>query len=187
MQTWFSCKVKYQKIDEHGKQVRVSETYLVEAINFTEAETRIFELMEQYGNGDIMVNGISKTNFTDIVNYEDGQYWYKAKVTYEDMDEASGKVSRITNHFLVAANSVKQTFDRVEENLETLMVPFDIPAISLSPIMDVFPLFDREEEKTTVIPDHLTPVSDFEEEPQEELNEEIEEEEPAQEDDSQEL
>ena len=65
MQTWFSCKVKYQKIDEHGKMIRASETYLVEAINFTEAETRIFEMMEQYGNGDIMVAGISKTNFSE--------------------------------------------------------------------------------------------------------------------------
>ncbi|OYT15916.1 MAG: hypothetical protein B7C24_10530 [Bacteroidetes bacterium 4572_77] len=161
MQTWFSCKVKYQKIDEHGKQIRASEAYLVEAINFTEAETRIFEIMEQYGNGDIMVSGISKTNFTDIVNYEDGQYWYKAKVTYEDMDEASGKVSRVTNHFLVAANSVKQTFERVEENLETLMVAFEIPAISISPILDVFPLFDGQE-KEEAIPDNLTPLAEFE-------------------------
>ncbi len=78
MQTWFSCKVKYQKIDEHGKQVRANETYLVEAINFTEAETRIYEIMEQYGSGDIVVAGISKTNFSEIVNYEDSQYWYKA-------------------------------------------------------------------------------------------------------------
>ena len=161
MQTWFSCKVKYQKIDEHGKQNRANETYLVEAINFTEAETRIFEMMEQYGNGDIMVTGISKTSFSEIVNYDDGQYWYKAKVTWEDMEESSGKVSRVTNHFLVAANSVKQTYERIEQNLETLMVPFEIPAISISPILDVFPLFDGEEE-TTKIPDHLTPISEFE-------------------------
>ena len=160
MQTWFSCKVKYQKIDEHGKQVRASETYLVEAINFTEAETRIYEIMEQYGSGDIVVAGISKTNFSEIVNYEDGQYWYKAKVTWEDFDEKSAKVSKVTNHFLVAANSVKQTFDRVEENLESLMVPFEIPSISLSSILDVFPLFGEEEEEA--IPDNLKPLSDFE-------------------------
>lgn len=160
MQTWFSCKVKYQKIDEHGKQVRANETYLVEAINFTEAETRIYEIMEQYGSGDIVVAGISKTNFSEIVNYEDGQYWYKAKVTWEDFDEKSAKVSKITNHFLVAANSVKQTFDRVEDNLESMMVPFEIPAISLSSILDVFPLFGEEEEEA--IPDNLKPLSDFE-------------------------
>ena len=163
MQTWFSCKVKYQKIDEHGKQVRANETYLVEAINFTEAETRIFEMMEQYGNGDIMVSGISKTNFSEIVNYEDGQYWYKAKVTWEDFSEDSGKVSKITNYLLVAANSVKQTFDRVEETMANMMVPRDIPAISLSPVLDVFPLFEEGDEKVQ-IPDNLTPVSDFENE-----------------------
>lgn len=161
MQTWFSCKVKYQKIDEHGKQIRASETYLVEAINFTEAETRIFEIMEQYGSGDIVVAGISKTNFSEIVNFEDGQYWYKAKVNWEDFDESSAKVSKITNYFLVAANSVKETFDRVGDSLSELQVEFEIPAISLSPVLDVFPLF-TEEDGNTVIPEHLTPVSDFE-------------------------
>jgi len=180
MQTWFSCKVKYQKIDEHGKQVRANETYLVEAINFTEAETRIFDMMEQYGNGDIVVSGISKTNFSEIANYDDGQYWYKAKVTWEDFDENSAKVSRMTNYLLVAANSVKQTFERVEETLSEMMVPIDIPAISLSPILDVFPLFDGEEENES-IPDHLTPLADFEkkkeniEEDKEEKLEEAEE------------
>lgn len=162
MQTWFSTKVKYQKIDEHGKQVRANETYLVEAINFTEAETRIFEMMEQYGNADILVAGITKTNFSEIVNYEDGQYWYKAKVSWEDFDENSGKISKITNYMLVAANSVKQCFERVEDNLQSMAVPFDIPSISISPILDVFPLFNGEEEET--IPDNLTPVSDFENE-----------------------
>jgi len=162
MQTWFSTKVKYQKIDEHGKQVRANETYLVEAINFTEAETRIFEMMEQYGNGDIMVAGITKTNFSEIVNYEDGQYWYKAKVTWEDFDENSGKVSKVTNYMLVAANSVKQCFDRVEESLQAMAVPFDIPSIAISPILDVFPLFNEDEQEE--IPANLKPVSDFEEE-----------------------
>lgn len=160
MQTWFSCKVKYQKIDEHGKQVRANETYLVEAINFTEAETRIFEIMEQYGSGDIVVAGISKTNFSEIVNYEDGQYWFKAKVTWEDFDENSAKVSKVTNHLLVAANNVMQCYERVEQNLESMMVPFDIPAIAMSTILDVFPLFGEEEEEA--IPDNLKPMSDFE-------------------------
>jgi len=172
MQVWFSCKVKYQKIDDNGKQVRANETYLVEAINFTEAETRIHEMMEQYGNGDILVSGIAKTNFSEIVNYEDGQYWYKAKVTWEDMDLDSGKVSKITNYFLVAANDVKECFERVEENLQSLQVPFEIPNIALSPILDVFPLFGEEEEEA--IPDNLKPISDFENAPAVKSNDDFE-------------
>lgn len=144
MDQYFSAKVKYQKLDEHGKQVRVNENYLVEAINFTEAETRIFEIMEQYGNDNILVSGITKTNFSEIINYEDGQYWYQAKITWEEFDENSGKLSKVTNYFLVAANDVKQCYERLEDNLDNLAVPFDIRSISLSPILDVFPLVSEE-------------------------------------------
>lgn len=158
MNTFFSAKVKYQKIDEHGKQVRANETYLVEAINFTEAETRIFEIMEQYGNGDIIVSGITKSNLSEIVNYEDGQYWFQAKVTWEDFDEKSARVSKVVNHMLVAANNVKQCYDRVESHLESMMVPFEIPAISLSSLLDVFPLFEDEEEEA--IPKNLKPLGE---------------------------
>lgn len=150
MQTWFTCKVKYQKIDDHGKMSRASETYLVDAINFTEAEKRIFEIMEQYVSGDIEVVGISRTNFTEIFNYEDGQYWYKAKVGWSIFDENSSKETKVSNNMLVAANSVRDAYDRISENLETMLVPVEISAVALSPILDVFPLFDGEENEESV-------------------------------------
>jgi len=145
MQTWFSCKVKYQKVDDHGKMSRASETYLVDAINFTEAEKRMFEIMEQYVSGDLEVVGISRTNFTEIFNYDDGQYWYKAKVSWSVFDENSSKETKVNNQMLVAANSVRQAYDRIEENLESMLVPVDISAVSISPILDVFPLFSEED------------------------------------------
>ena len=151
MQTWFLCKIKYQKIDDHGKMNRVSETYLVDAINFTEAEKRIFEIMEKYVSGEIEVIGISRTNFTEIFNYDDGQYWYKAKVGWSIFDENSSKETKVSNQMLVAANSVTDAFDRIAQNLETMLVPVDISAISLSLILDVFPLFDPEDEKEDTV------------------------------------
>ncbi|MDP4206470.1 MAG: DUF4494 family protein, partial [Bacteroidota bacterium] len=33
MNTWFECKVKYQKIDENGKEKKVNEAYMVDAIS----------------------------------------------------------------------------------------------------------------------------------------------------------
>lgn len=160
MQTWFSCKVKYFKVDEHGKQVRFSDNYLVEAINFTEAETRIFEIMEEYGNGDITVSGISKANFAEVLDAQDGQYWYKAKIGWEETDEKSGRTSRIAQHFLMAANSIMDTCERLEAYLSTMMVPFEISAVSLSNILDVFPLFSEDTEEA--IPDNLRPLTDEE-------------------------
>jgi len=145
MQTWFTCKVKYQKIDDHGKMSRVAETYLVDAINFTEAEKRIFEIMEKYVSGDIEVVGITRSNFTEIFNYDNGQYWYKARVSWSLFDENSSKETKVSNQMLVAANSVREAYDRISENLESMLVPVDINSIAISPILDVFPLFENEE------------------------------------------
>ena len=33
---WFECKVKYVKIDENGKEKKVTEPYLIDAVSFTE-------------------------------------------------------------------------------------------------------------------------------------------------------
>ena len=32
---WFEVKIKYNKITEEGKEVKVSETYLIDAMSFT--------------------------------------------------------------------------------------------------------------------------------------------------------
>ena len=41
MNNYFECTVRYEKTADTGKIVRVSEKYLVDAVSFTEAETRI--------------------------------------------------------------------------------------------------------------------------------------------------
>lgn len=160
MQTWFTCKIKYTKIDDHGKMARVSETYLVDAINFTEAEKRIFEIMEKYVSGEIEVVGISRTNFTEIFNYDDGQYWFKAKVNWSIFDENSSKETKVSNQMLVAANNVREAYDRIAENLSTMLVPVEINAVSLSPILDVFPLFAEEEDHSEF--NNLKEIQDIE-------------------------
>ena len=44
----FQCTVKYEKTMEDGRLQKVSESYLVEALNFTEAERRILEEMAPF-------------------------------------------------------------------------------------------------------------------------------------------
>lgn len=40
---WFICKIRYEKTGEDGLQKKVTETYVVDALTFTEAEARITE------------------------------------------------------------------------------------------------------------------------------------------------
>ena len=41
---WFEAKVKYMKVNEDGREKKVNEAYLLDAMSYTEAERRIVKL-----------------------------------------------------------------------------------------------------------------------------------------------
>lgn len=150
MNSWYTVKVKYTKQLEDGTLKRVNEPYLFDAVSFTDAEARVFEELGAQIRGEFLVTGISKVEFADIFHYEDAGDWYKCKVQYLSVDADSGKEKKVSNNFLVSAHNVKNAYERIEESLESMMVTFDIPAIALSPILDIFPFnpdLDREIER----------------------------------------
>ena len=147
MNNWFTVKVKYTKQLENGTFKRVSEPYLLCAMTFTDAETRIYEELGQIIRGEFNVVGISRTEIHDIFHYEECDVWYKCKITFEseggNVDGEVEKKKKVAQNFLVTANSVKDAFEKLKESLSTLMVDYLIPSIIVSPIVDIFPF--REE------------------------------------------
>ena len=146
MQSLFECKVRYQKIDEQsGKEKKVTETYLFDATSFTEAESRIYKEMESLISGEFLVNNIRKANYADIFNFEDGDRWYKCKVSFVAVDEEAGKEKKVSNQILVFALDVKDAFDKVHQGMNGSTVDFEVNSIMESPILDFFPYFKDEE------------------------------------------
>lgn len=139
MNSWFTVKVKYTKQLENGTFKRVSEPYLLAAMSFTDAEARIYEELGSAIKGEFSVTNISRADYHDIFQYDDADVWYKCKVVYESASEDGDKNKKVSQNFLVSANSVKEAYDRIEESLADLMVDFVIPTISVSPIIDIFP------------------------------------------------
>lgn len=154
MQTWFECKVKYVKVDQDGRERKVSESYLVDAVSFTDAETRIVEQMQQIvRGGEFHVDNIKKSNIIEIFPHDNGEYWFKAKISIVTIDEKAGKEKKVNNYFLVAADDFKQALQRMEEGLSYILVPYHITAMNLSTIVDVFPYF--KDEVNEPLPPHL--------------------------------
>lgn len=143
MNTWFTVKVKYTKQLENGDFKRVTEPYLIAAMTFTDAEMRTQEELASSIRGEVNVTSIAKTDYHDIFYYEDSDTWYKCKITYEGVTEDSEKPKKVTQNFLITAQSVKEAYERLQESLSTLMVDFIIPSITVSPIVEVIPY--REE------------------------------------------
>ena len=66
MNSWFECKVKYDKEIEGGMQKTVSEPYMVDALSFTEAESRILEEMRPFISGEFTVANIKRVKISEL-------------------------------------------------------------------------------------------------------------------------
>ncbi|MEO9806649.1 MAG: DUF4494 domain-containing protein [Reichenbachiella sp.] len=158
MKIWYQCKAKYAKENDEGMLKQTSELHLVDAVSYTDAESRIYGAMERTVSGEFQIMTIAKTNIGEVINFEDADYWYKCKVQYSTVDGDSEKEVKITTYILTSAENVKQAYERVEQSLDNMLVPFEISSIAKTNIVEVFPQMDDE------IPDNLTPLSESQEE-----------------------
>jgi hypothetical protein len=142
---WYECKVKYRKTEATGTQKVTTEPYLVDALSYTEAESRITEEMSAYISEEFKITNIKVANYAEIHPFENADRWFKSKVSLMAYDEESGKERKTNMYVLLQANDVKEAYDNTIEVMKGTMGDYTVPAISESPIMDVFPYFSGEE------------------------------------------
>lgn len=145
MNNWHTVKVRFTKEMKDGTLARVTEAFLVSAVNFTDAEARIYKEVGEFVRGEFLVKSIVKTDFADIFHFDDAETWYKCKVSYST-EADSGKITKVNNNFLVSAKNVKDAYVRIEECLKGLMVSYEIPSVAETQIIDIFPYEPAEEE-----------------------------------------
>lgn len=145
--TWYECKVKYRKTHETGEQKMTSETYLLDAVSYTEAETRITEEMRTYTSEEFLITNIKVANFSEVHPFENADRWFKVKVALISFDEESGKEKKSNIYLLIQANDIKEAFENTTQAMQNTMGDYTISSITESPILDVFPFFDREEKE----------------------------------------
>ncbi|MGO4918732.1 DUF4494 domain-containing protein [Maribacter spongiicola] len=147
--TWYECKIKYRKLDEASGMLKVkTEPFLVDAISYTEAESRITEEMSAYlsDTEEIKITNIKVANFAEIHPFENSDRWFKSKVSLIAFDEESGKERKTNMYLLIQANDVKEAYDNTISVMKDTMGEYSVPSIAESPIMDVFPYFSGEED-----------------------------------------
>lgn len=124
-----------------------TDTYLLDAVSFTEAEARISEEMTAYTSEDFRIMNIKVANFSEVHPFENSDRWFKSKVSLVALDEESGKEKKTNIYLLVQANDVKEAFENTSQAMEETMGDYNIPSITESPILDVFPYFTGEEKQ----------------------------------------
>ena len=111
MHNWFECKVSYEKIMEDGKQKKVTEPYLVDALSFTEAEARIIEELTPFISGEFVIKDIKRAKLSEIFFNENGDRFYKIKVYFITLDEKSGAEKKTATQMLTQASNLKEAIE----------------------------------------------------------------------------
>jgi len=136
---WFECRVSYEKMMENGILKKVTEPYLVDALSFTEAEARIIEEMKPFISGEFIVADIKRARIAELFYNESGDRYYKFKVFFITLDEASGAEKKTPAQMLAQASDIKEAIAVLENGMKGTLSDYVIASVSETLIMDVFP------------------------------------------------
>ena len=140
MANWFECKVRYVRMLETGMQKAVNEPYLVDALSFTEAESRITEEMAPFISGEFTVSAVKREKLSEVFYDETGDKWYKVKYNIITVDEKTAVEKKTSVTTLVQAANFQAALDNFMEGMKGTMADFEIASITETAIMDVFPV-----------------------------------------------
>lgn len=157
--SWFTCRVKYQKLDDTGREEKATDSYLVNAYTYTEAEARITYLMSQIIRGNFEVQNITKNNFAEVIENEGCDLWFKAKVSLIAFDDETGKEKQSNQNIMIAADDVRDAYDRTAEYMKGSISSFVIPAINYTKIIEAFPYDEEEIKKMNLMQEGYVPVA----------------------------
>ena len=146
---WFEAKIRYEKMMEDGCLKKVTETYVIEALSFGEAEKRTLEKMGSYVSGEIDVCGLKIAPYKEIFfadsNMDDK--WYVAKFAFITIDEKTDKEKKTRVCYLVNAGNFYAAIKNIGEVMAGTMIDYDTLNVSETQILDVFEYKPKGENK----------------------------------------
>lgn len=137
---WFECKVRYEKTMENGQQKKTTETYIVSALSFTEAEARIVEEIKPFISGDFSVTNIRRANYKDVFfsMNANADKWFACKLEFVTIDERTGVEKKTKTNVLVQAADLRDAMAKLTDSMKHTMADYNAVCIKETAIMDVY-------------------------------------------------
>ena len=135
---WYESKVKFEQVQVDGCTKMVTESYMVDALTFTDAEARTMEEVAMYVSGELDVVALKRTNIKEVRYNAEGDKWYNCKLVFITLDEKSGKEKKTNYNVLVQASSTEEGTKQVELLMQGSMQDWELKSITETNIMDVY-------------------------------------------------
>ncbi len=138
MAQWVEVKVRYEKLSQEGKTIRVTEPYLVDTLSCTDAEARVVKELTPYISGEFNVIAVNKTQIADVLFNEAGDKFFKAKLVFIVINEKTGIKKRMPYFILVEAPYFEEAYHRVADLCNNMVADCEIESISETKYIDAF-------------------------------------------------
>lgn len=141
MNYWFECKVSYERQADSMGMKKVSESYLVDALSFTEAEERITKEVRPFVSvGELEVVNIRRARIAELFLNEEAEddRYFRAKVNFITVDEKSGSEKKTSATMIVKSDSLPNAVTELKAQLDSQMARYEIASVTDTQILDVF-------------------------------------------------
>lgn len=140
--TWFETKVRYDKTMDDGREKKVTEVFVVDALSFTEAETKITEELSAYTSGETFIKAITRAPYSEVLFSDDSKddKWYRVKLAFIMLDERTEKEKKkkkLITYLFQAAN-IDKARSYIKEFIDNSIIDYDVASISETQVLDIF-------------------------------------------------
>lgn len=139
MNNWFECKVAHNKVMENGLEKKVTESYIIEALSFTEAEARLIEYIRPFIDGEFLVTAVGRKKYSEVFNNDSdaADLWFHAKLMFVTLDERTGAEKKTACFALVQAADIREAIKHLDAQMRGTLCDYVIAEMKETAIMDV--------------------------------------------------
>ena len=138
---WFECKVRYEKTQEDGMPKKVTETYVVDGINFGDAFNRMCEnTIKEICSEEFEIVAMKMAQYAEIALYKSmGNVFYRVKINMITIDEKTDKQKKTPMFLLVRADNINEARKAVDdEYMKGTMTDYEISSVVETKIVDFY-------------------------------------------------
>lgn len=135
---YFEVVVAYEKMGEDGLCRKTKETVVVEAFTCSDAEKRALEETAPLASGECECVKVGLASYKEIFFAEEGDVFYKVRVSLITINEVSNKEKRTNVYYLTNASTIEGARKNVVEAYNGSMQDYVIASISETKITEVY-------------------------------------------------
>ena len=137
---WFECKVRYEQTQDDGMPKSVTETYVVDGIDFGDAFKGICEYAIKNIADEFEIVAMKMAQYSEIALFKSqGNVFYRVKINIITIDEKTNKQKKIPLFLLVRADNINEARKAVDdEYMKGTMTDYVISSVDETKIVEFY-------------------------------------------------